>query len=63
MAQLFSLGHETVLEIYTLVWLAVVRIEMRQHSTVRSGLARAGSGRVQVRSCQLRESLDWLCFY
>ena len=60
MAQLFPLGHETVFGFGWLVGLAVVRIEMREHSTVRSGSARAGSGRVQVRSRQLRESWDLL---
>ena len=63
MAQLFSLGHETVFGFGWLVGLAVVRIEMREHSTVRSGSARAGSGGGQVRSLPLGESLDLLCFY
>ena len=60
MAQLFSLGHETVWDFSLPDWLAMIRIEMRQTQTVRSGLARAGSYGEQVRSCQLRESLAWL---
>jgi hypothetical protein len=40
-AQLFSLGHETVLGFTSPVWLAkirAVRVEMRRHSTVSLGL-------------------------
>ena len=54
MAQLFSLGHETVLGIIELVGLAESRVssqmEMSKHSTVSLGLARAGLRAGQVRS-------------
>jgi hypothetical protein len=60
-AQLFSLGHETVLDFTLLVWLAkirAVRVEMRRHSAVRLGLARAGSHGEQVRQLVIDERWD-----
>jgi len=54
-AQLFSLGHETVLDFTSSVWLAkirAVRVEMRRHSTVSLGLG----SRLAVRTDRAKPS-------